>query len=251
MCAAAECGPDILGQHPHIGALAAVDSHLRLILIPLHHVEPLDPHLARCPLDLHAFACVLVQRPAIALQRRVHRRHLRDAAGELFQHGVELFMRDRHRPTIEHLALGIGGRGAHTELQSGLVGLVGVEQIRRVLGGLAESQRQQAAGQRIERAGVTRLGGAQQPACLLQGMVGRDAARLVEQQHAIDRVTPAGACHVDLTPWGVRAWRRAPAPPARHRSRPRAGSAGRAQSRARRWCRAGNAAAAPCGSTAV
>src|SRR5207245_1834060 len=55
------------------------------------------------------------------------------------------------------------------------------------LGGRAEAKRQHAGGKRIERAGVARLFGAQQPLGLLQRLVAGKARRFVEQQHPMHR----------------------------------------------------------------
>ena len=66
------------------------------------------------------------------------------------------------------------------------VGLAGVQQPAADLGRLPEADRQQAGGERIEAAGMTRLGAPNNAASLLQRGVGRQAERLVEQQNAVD-----------------------------------------------------------------
>ena len=125
------------------------------------------------------------------------------------------------------------------QLQRRAVGLVGIQADLRELGRGAEAQRQQAGGQRVERAGVAGLLGAVQPLGLLQRVVARQAQRLVEQQHAVHGTARrcAGAAAGSLSR-PSRAWRW----PWR--------SARSARRRAR-WCgRSGSAASARCGSAA-
>jgi hypothetical protein len=115
----------------------------------------------------------------------VHGRHLAQRAAVGGQGGIELGGAHGHRTAEQHAALAIGGGGRHAQGQGGTVALVGVQADLRELGGRAEAQRQQAAGQRVERAGVASLLGAQQALGLLQGVVARQAQGLVEQQHAV------------------------------------------------------------------
>jgi hypothetical protein len=82
-------------------------------------------------------------------------------------------------------AFRIAGRRALPQPHRRLIGLVRIEQILRKLGGLAEAQRQQPGRQRIERAGMAGLVGAQQPLGADQRIVRRQPERLVEQQHAM------------------------------------------------------------------
>ena len=69
------------------------------------------------------------------------------------------------------------------------IGLVGFEQVLRKLGRLAETQRQQTGGERIERAGVAGLLRQIETLGANQRVVARQAERLVEQQHAVERAT--------------------------------------------------------------
>ena len=64
------------------------------------------------------------------------------------------------------------------------VALAAGEDLARDLGRLAEADRQHAGGERIEAADVPGLAAAEQPAHALQRRVGRQPARLVEQQDA-------------------------------------------------------------------
>jgi hypothetical protein len=90
------------------------------------------------------------------------------------------------RPLAQHLALGIVGVGDLAQPGHGVVGLGRAQQAAGDLGRLAEAQRQQAGGQRVERAGVAALLRAEQMPGPLQRLVGAHPARLVQQQDAVD-----------------------------------------------------------------
>ena len=78
-------------------------------------------------------------------------------------------------------------RRRHAEPHARAVGLVRIEQQVRKLGRLAEAHRQQTRRERIERAGMTRLGRAVEPLRFAQRGVRGNPGRLVEQQHAVAR----------------------------------------------------------------
>src|SRR5439155_1153170 len=106
-------------------------------------------------LDLHALAGQLVQPPALVVDRRVHRRHLRDAADEAAARRLQPLAREPgHRRLGEHAAGEIVRVGGDAEADGRDVLLVLVHQIGRELGGLADEQRQDAGGGRVEGAGV-------------------------------------------------------------------------------------------------
>src|SRR5690606_7157534 len=147
----------------------------------------------RTRLALHYLACTgqLVQRLTILLQSRVHRRYLFDFSTKTRQQGLDFSATNGHRAAFEHLTFGVAGGGGDAQLGHGFVTLVGIEQILGELGRLAEAQRQHTGRQRIETAGMSGLLGVEQPADLLQGRVGGEATRLVEQQDAADATTNA------------------------------------------------------------
>ena len=123
------------------------------------------------------------------------------AAGELrLRRRARSLRRDhRHRPLGDHLAFGIAGRGLHAQARDRLVGLVGIELQLAELGRRAEAQRQHAGRQRIERAGVARLLGAQQP-------LGTSAARGCWRDPAACRAATPHAQGA-AAPWCVaRSW---------------------------------------------
>jgi hypothetical protein len=144
-------------------------------------------------LDLHHFTATRlgIQRLAPALECRVDRRALLDAAGQRTQGRVDPVDRiGRHLAFAQHLALGIIGIGDLAQAGHGVVGLAGAEQVAGDLGGFAKADRQQPGGQRIQCAGVATLLGAEQVPHPLQGLVGTQAGRLVQQQDAIDPSEP-------------------------------------------------------------
>ena len=94
------------------------------------------------------------------LQRGVARRHLQDAAEEPRQRRIEIRAREVRRSRRDRLAFGIAGRRGDAEADRRDVFLARVEQRLRELGRLAEAERQQSGGQRIERPGVAGLLGA-------------------------------------------------------------------------------------------
>src|SRR5690606_19554976 len=82
--------------------------------------------------------------------------------------------------------LGVVGVGDRAQAGYGVVGLARSEQAAGDLGGFAEAHGKQAGGERVQAAGMPCLGGAEQVPCALQGLVGTQALRLVEQQDAVE-----------------------------------------------------------------
>ncbi len=219
----------------------------------------MDVHLARRALDHFAGAGVVVQRTAVLLQRRMHGRHLFDGTGEAADRGLQRGRVHLHRAGGQHRAFAVAGAGALAQAQRGAVGLVGIQADLAELGGRTKTQRQQAGGQRVERAGVAGFLGAQQPFGLLQGVVAGPAQRLVEQQHTVQRA--ARRFHPGRRPLQRRPGRTAGIAGLGTRQRSRFGGIilsrgccwlhGSARSIQRRapWCgRTGNAGSARCGS---
>ena len=232
---------DVLGQGADVGSLAARHVDHQAGILPVDDVDGVNRDLARCALDFETGTGVLVERTAVLLQRRVHRRHLGDRPGEALQHLLDQGPVDVDRPLLQHFALKVAGAGAPTQTQRRAVSLVGIQAYLAELGRSAEAQRQQASGQRIEGSRVTCFLGTQQPLGFLQSVVARPAQWLVEQQHTVQRTADLadtdGMAH-DLRarrlPWHASNWLR--------------GSAPRVQPRAR-WCgQTGNARSARCGS---
>ena len=146
-------------------------------------------HVDLALLDFHHLAAARlgVQRLAAALERRVDRRALADAAGELAQGRVDAVDGEfRHRALAQKLPFGVVGVGGRAQAGDGVVGLARAKQAAGDLGGLAEADRQQAGGERIQAAGMAGLFGPEQVPGALQGLVGTQSRRLVEQQDAVE-----------------------------------------------------------------
>ncbi len=92
----------------------------------------------------------------------------------------------RYRALAQDRAVGVVGIGGDAQDDPGVIGPGRAQQQPGDLGGFAEAQRQQAGGQRIERAGVAALPRPQQPARGLQRLVRAQAGGLVQQQDAIE-----------------------------------------------------------------
>ena len=202
----------------------------------------MNGHGARYALDLDALARQFVERPPVALECRMHGRHLPDVAGEARQHARNIGHFDVDRSRGSNAALGVAGVGGDPQLQDSLVSLVGIEQVGRKLRGFAETQRQKAAGQRIEGAGIAALGRREETAHFLQGIVRAQPERLVEQPNAIDLFP----CLLHFRLHREIRW---PATRLQARRRPRwpGRSAVTGSCRARSSCRRRNAVRARCG----
>src|SRR5690606_18772366 len=186
--AAAQRFADVLGKHPDVGSLAAGHADAQTLAVEAERLDPVYPDAPRWPLEDLPGARILVERLAVALERRMHRRYLVDLADEPLDdlHAARhVDAGDTVTPVGTDLALGVAGRGREPEPDLGQVGLVGVEQAGGKLGRLAEEQGQQARSKRVERAAMAGAGAAERAPRPHQGGVRRQADRLVEQQHPI------------------------------------------------------------------
>src|SRR5205085_5661768 len=86
---------------------------------------------------------------------------------------------------FEDYAFGVARGRLHAQADRRLVALVGVQLQLPELGGRAEAQRKYASGERVERARVARLFGAQEPLGLLQRLVAGKTQWLVEEEHPV------------------------------------------------------------------
>src|SRR5439155_1450420 len=80
--AVAERGPEVGGEHAHIGALAADDAKRSPRRGDLVNDDRTDDDLPRLAVDLDSLARQLVEPPPRVVDRRVHRRDLLDQADE-------------------------------------------------------------------------------------------------------------------------------------------------------------------------
>ena len=180
---------DVLGKSADIRPLAAINVEFYAISFERAQIKRVYRHGARGPFQFDPLPGIFVKWAAVALEGGMHGRHLQDVATEAGEHRFKLFARHRHRPGFQNPALRIRGIGAHTEPDGRGIALVRGEQFPGKLGRLAEAERQQPGSHRVERAGMSGLGGIEQAPDLLQGGVGGHAGRLVEQQDAVDPAT--------------------------------------------------------------
>ncbi|MNM98422.1 hypothetical protein D3C81_1109530 [compost metagenome] len=178
---------EILDQSANVGALAAGYRQIGKRRLETGQLKTFNSNRTRLALHYLAGTRQLVQRLAIALERRVHRRYLLDWPPKARQQRLQLFPTNGHFTLLEHLTLGIAGGGGDAQVHDRGIAFLGIQQVLGELGRLAEAQRQHAGRQRIEAAGMPGLLGIEQPAHLLQRGVGTEAVRLVEDQDAADR----------------------------------------------------------------
>ena len=89
----------------------------------------MDSHRARLALDFDALPRQVVERLAVPLQGRKHRRNLADRTAETHQRQLEFAWPDVDRTLLDDAAIGITGIGRDAEQEIGFVGLVSGEQI--------------------------------------------------------------------------------------------------------------------------
>src|SRR6202047_4737767 len=123
---------------------------------------------ARPTRNLDTLTGIFVVVPALIFEGGIAWRNLRDASDEAWQDCPDILPGDRHVARLQHLAFGIACSRGRAEANDGGIGLVGVEQHVRKLGRFTETDRQQAACQRIECSSVPRLFGAKTALRLLQ-----------------------------------------------------------------------------------
>ncbi len=163
--AGAERCAEISGERPHVETLAAADTEGEVRWCQGLESDRVHRHLARRALDLDPFTRELVEPAPFVVERRVHGRHLANAADESLERLLDDCGAHRgHRPRLEHRSREILGVGRDAEPHRGQVLLVEVHEVGGELGRLADQDGQDTGGGRIERAAVADLGGAQEPA---------------------------------------------------------------------------------------
>ena len=173
----------LFGQGPDIGALGAFHPQPQRVGCEIQQFQDVDLNGARGPIYGNALPCQLVKGLAVALERRIHGRHLLLRTMGVLQHRRQRgAVEGWNGATLDDFARGIPGVGALAEPHRHRVALGAGEQRARHLGGFADADRQHAGCERIEAAGVAGLGTSQQVAYALQGRVGRQPRRLIEQQ---------------------------------------------------------------------
>src|SRR3546814_10633241 len=78
-----------LRKSTDISALAAMHQNFNVQAVKFQQFQTVDGNLARRPIQLDSLPRIFVQRLAIALERRMHRRNLLDLASKLRERSEE------------------------------------------------------------------------------------------------------------------------------------------------------------------
>src|SRR5919198_1568999 len=105
MSSSAERSADVLAKRADVCPFAATDAQLGERRLVAEQPELGDPHRARGALYAAAFARQLVQGYAVALQRRMHRRHLVDRPAEARERRFHVGRGGADRARLKHLPL--------------------------------------------------------------------------------------------------------------------------------------------------
>ena len=158
---------------------------LHFVIVEANKKQLIDVDGPGFPRYFDAFTGILIQGFALILERRVHGRNLLALATKAIQRLDQITHGHIDRTGFDHFTVCIAGVGALAQLGDHPVALVGLQQKLGKLGGFAQANRQHAGGQRVKGTGVPRLGGGINALDLLQGIVGGNAGRLVQQQNAV------------------------------------------------------------------
>ena len=186
MAEAAEQSADIAGDGAHISALAAVHHELGLVAGGLQNFEPVNGDGPRLQFDKLALAREIIGALAGDLDRRILRWRLQNIPDKPGQQRGDRAGFGSRVALADDLAVGVVGVGLGAPAHGEEIGLLAILHEGHGLGGLAEGDRQNARGQRIERAGVAGL------LAIIDALQARDglrrghADRLVEHDPAVD-----------------------------------------------------------------
>ena len=165
MAEAAERAAHVAGERAHIGALAAFGLEHRVVGVGrLDQIEAVDVDRARLELHHLAVAGEVIGALAVDLDGREARRHLRDGAGEARQQRADRLGRRPQLARRRDAPFGVVGVALLAPAHREAVALAAVHDERDGLGRLAERDRQEARGERIERAGMAGALGLEQRA---------------------------------------------------------------------------------------
>jgi hypothetical protein len=141
---------------------------------------------ARRAFDFDSTPRQTIERFAVALERRVHRRRLHQLAVKGGERRFEVFPRKNGFASFDDLALPVACRGPYTELEGGFVGFVGIEKTTREFRRFAETQEKQAGRQGVERSGMPGFRRTKEASRFLECGIRRKPFVLVEQKNAVD-----------------------------------------------------------------
>src|SRR5690606_27457538 len=94
MGAATQAAADVLRKRPYVRALAALNRNVRLKPVKAQELQLVNGDFPGRPVQLYSLTRVLIERLAVALQGRIHRRYLFDLAPEFLQRRVQFVAPD-------------------------------------------------------------------------------------------------------------------------------------------------------------
>src|SRR5690606_3890862 len=129
------------------------------------------------------------------LERREGRRLLQNLAGEARQDGLDGGPAGAMVRAGDDLALHVVGGGGLAPARGKAVGLAGIHDPADRLGRLAQGDRKNAGGQRVQRAAMAGLGGVGEMADPGEALRRGQAGRLVDIDPAMHRLAAAASAH--------------------------------------------------------
>lgn len=187
MRAAPQSGPDVGHEHPDVRAAAHDGHEVDVNAVPRDQVEPVHADRARLRSEHLPPAGRVVQLPAADLHGAERRRALGRFAQLRRHRPGDLVVGDGDRGLPRNGAVRVERVRLDPESEGPFVGLGKVAQEPKQPGRATQSQHEEPGGHRVERPRVTDLLHSGGPSDDRDGVVRRDALRLVDQQQPLGR----------------------------------------------------------------
>ena len=186
MAPATEEGPQVVAVGADIKSLGAVDAKPDDRNGNFQDFVFVDANPTRGAIDCFAFAGQLVERDAVFLDGRDHRRDLIELPGEFLESGLNLsLVQSGHGFGFENFARGVLGVGGLTKFEGALILLVLSHQQVLNAGGPTNHQHEQAGGNGIEGAAMPDFTLTEPAADEVNNVVGGAARGFVDQKQAV------------------------------------------------------------------
>ena len=183
-------------QRTDIDALARQDADLDMIGVRRgRRLGRMDDHPPGRQFEIHPVAGQIIGAGAVHLDGRETRRGLVDLADEGRQGGLHLVEGRAHVGAGDDLALPVHAVGRDAPIDREAIDLLRLHHHRHGLGRLAQGNGQDAAGQGIQRPGVTGLLGVEQAADATDRLGRSHLERLVQADPAVDDVALLPTAH--------------------------------------------------------
>ncbi|MNY14299.1 hypothetical protein D3C86_1474690 [compost metagenome] len=192
----AQDGGQVARQRTHIDALARAHGDFDVVGVRgVGHRRLVDRDPAGVQLELGAVARQVIGALAVDPDGRELGRNLIDLADEGRQRRLHRLDRGPHVGPGDNLALAVDAVGGDAPVDGEAIDLLGVHHEGHGLGRLAQGNRQNARGQRVQRPGVTGLLGVEQAADLGHRLGRAHLIGLVEADPAVDDLALLAARH--------------------------------------------------------